>query len=106
MLNTKEVQKVQKTLKDGADRLPFVFEALADSTRLRIFRLLLKNKDLCVTDLANILKISVPGVSYQLKLMEMAGLIEKERMGQMICYTLKKNDPIVRRLTKVVEDNS
>ena len=106
MLTAKEVQKVQKSVKQEAERLPFVFEALADGTRLKIFKLLVSHKDLCVTDLANVLKISVPGISYQLKLMEMAGLIEKERMGQMICYSLKKNDPVIKRVIKMVEDNS
>ena len=106
MLTAKEIQEVQKSVKDGIERLPFVFEALADGTRLNIFKLLLRHDDLCVTDLANILKISVPGISYQLKLMEMAGLVKKERMGQMICYSLKKNDPVIKKVIKMVEDNS
>ena len=104
MLTAKEIQEVQKSLQEGAERLPFLFDALADATRLKIFKLLLRYNNLCVTDLANILKISVPGISYQLKLMEMAGLIERERMGQMVCYKLKKDDPLVKKVSNIVDE--
>jgi len=103
MLTTKEVKKVQKSMKSGKERLPFVFEALADSTRLKIFQLFMSHKDLCVTDLAKVCNISVPAVSYQLKIMEIVGLIEKERMGKMICYKLKKNDPFVKKVISILK---
>jgi ArsR family transcriptional regulator len=86
------------------DRLAFVFEALGDPTRLNIFKLLSKEKkDLCVTDIANVFKISVPAASYQLKILEMVGLIERERMGQMTCYTLREKDPLVRNVLKIIQ---
>lgn len=84
------------------ERLPFVFEALSDPTRLKIFQLLRENEDLCVTDLANICKISVPAVSYQLKIMEVVGLVEKERMGKMICYKLKRQDSWVKKIMRFI----
>lgn len=104
MLEAKELQKVQKSFSDMKDRLAFVFEALGDPTRLNIFRLLSKEKkDLCVTDVANVFKISVPAASYQLKILEMVGLIERERMGQMTCYTLRDKDPLVRNVLKIIQ---
>jgi|AP45_3_1055517.scaffolds.fasta_scaffold193055_1 ArsR family transcriptional regulator len=104
MLEAKELQKVQKSFSEMKDRLAFVFEALGDPTRLNIFRLLSKEKkDLCVTDIANVFKISVPAASYQLKILEMVGLIERERMGQMTCYTLREKDPLVRNVLKIIQ---
>lgn len=104
MLEAKELQKVQKSFSEIKDRLAFVFEALGDPTRLNIFRLLSKEKkDLCVTDIANVFKISVPAASYQLKILEMVGLIERERMGQMTCYTLREKDPLVRNVLKIIQ---
>ena len=107
MLTTKEVKRVQKSMKSGSpaggERLPFVFEALADSTRLKIFQLFMTHKDLCVTDLAKVCNVSVPAISYQLKIMEIVGLIEKERMGKMICYKLKKNDPFVKKVMSILK---
>ena len=103
MLTKTRVGKLQKNiLKDAQDRMAFVFEALGDPTRLKIFRLLANHKDLCVTDIANVLQISVPAVSYQLKTFEMVGLVRKERMGQMICYELKKEDPLIKNLIKLI----
>ena len=103
MLTTQEVQHVRKSVKDGRDRLSFVFEALSDSTRLKIFQLLTKYQGLCVTDLAKVCKLSVPAISYQLKVMEVVGLIERERMGKMICYKLRENDSLVKKLLKITD---
>jgi DNA-binding transcriptional ArsR family regulator len=102
MLTKTEIGKVRQGVRDIEERIPFLFQALSDATRLKIFRLLVQHKDLCVTDLANICNISVPAVSYQLKLMEVVGLVRKERMGKMICYELKKEDPLVKKLMGVI----
>ncbi|MCH8048826.1 winged helix-turn-helix transcriptional regulator [Patescibacteria group bacterium] len=104
MLEVKELQKVQRSFTGMKDRLAFVFEALGDPTRLNILRLLSKGeKDLCVTDVANVFKISVPAASYQLKVLEVVGLIERERMGKMTCYTLRKKDPLVKSVLKIIQ---
>ena len=104
MLAQKELNQVQKSVTEAKDRLALVFEALGDPTRLNIFRLLLKEeKDLCVTDVANVFKISVPAASYQLKILEMVGLIQRERMGKMTCYTLRKKDPMVKNVVKIIQ---
>ena len=102
MLNSTEVKKVQRTVREGRERLPFIFEALSDPTLLKIFHLLMKHQDLCVTDLARVCKVSVPGISYQLKIMEVVGLVKKERMGKMICYELRKEDPLVKKIMRII----
>jgi len=102
MLTTKEIRRIKKSVKDGGNHLSFVFEALADATRLKIFQLLIKHKNLCVTDLANVCELSVPAISYQLKIMEIVGLVEKERMGKMICYKIREKDSLVKRLIKII----
>ena len=103
MLTQRQIGAVQKAFKGNAEeRMPLVFQALADATRLKIFRLLAKQKDLCVTDIAKIFKISIPAVSYQLKIMEMVGLVRREKMGKMGCYELRKDDPFVRKIIKII----
>ena len=103
MLTAKQVQKVQRSIQEGKERLPFVFEALADPTRLKMFQLLRDHRDFCVTDLAKICKVSVPAVSYQLKIMEVVSLVKKERMGKMICYELNRGDPLVKKLIHILK---
>ena len=104
MLAQKELHKVQKSVTEAKDRLALVFEALGDPTRLNIFRLLSRKKrDLCVTDVANIFEMSVPAASYQLKILEMVGLIQRARMGKMTCYALREKDPLVRSVVKIIQ---
>lgn len=58
-----------------------VFKALGEPTRLKIMRLLAE-KELCVCDLEEILKISQPRVSQHLKVLKQAGLVKERREGQ------------------------
>jgi len=105
MLSKKDIGKVRKNViqEDAEDRIPFMFQALADTTRLKIFRLLAKQDDLCVTDIAKIFNLSTPAISYQMRMLEMVGIVKKERMGKMICYELKKEDPLVKKMMRIVK---
>ncbi len=64
-----------------------VMKALADGNRLRILRLLL-DRPRCVCELQRALGITQPSVSKHLRILEEAGLVEKERSGQFIDYKL------------------
>ncbi len=64
-----------------------VMKALADGNRLRILRLLLE-RPRCVCELQRALGITQPSVSKHLRILEEAGLVEKERSGQFIDYHL------------------
>lgn len=77
-----------------------IFDALADPGRLKIFKLLINKRDVCVSDVAEIMKISVPAASRQLKILETAGLARRIRNGQMICYVINQSDPIVKAIKK------
>ncbi|MEX1112339.1 MAG: metalloregulator ArsR/SmtB family transcription factor [Candidatus Andersenbacteria bacterium] len=103
MLSNEEVKKIRSTHIAEGSRLPRIFSVLGDANRWRIFTLLIEYNDLCVTDLANVLEVSVPAVSQQLRMMEMSGLIAKEREGQKICYQVSKNDPVTRVIVRLVK---
>lgn len=82
----------------GDSRLVKAFDALGDETRFKIMRLLSTRRDICVSELAEAVGISTPGVSQQLKVLEAGGLVYKERMGQKICYRLRRDDPLVAQV--------
>lgn len=103
MLNKRQVQTIQRTPALDDNELPRVFGVLGDPTRWKIFSLLIKHEGLCVTDLAHILEVSVPAVSQQLRVMEMAGLVHKERMGQMICYRIEQRSAITYRIVRLAK---
>ena len=62
--------------------------AVGSEERLRILSLLLKNPRLGCGDLANHLKLSQPAVSYHLRVLESARLINKVREGRRRCISL------------------
>lgn len=82
--------------------LPRFFSALGDKTRLKIFDILRRKRDICVSELAKKLGISVSAVSQQLRILELSGLVARIRNGQMICYEVKKVDPIVKSIIKIL----
>lgn len=104
MLTQKEAREIAVTLasKDCVT-LPNVFNALGDSGRYKVFILFMEREGLCVSDVANILGVSVPAASQQLRIMEKGGLVERVRDGQKICYCLKKKNQYVVQLMKMVK---
>lgn len=102
MLTQEERKNVRAKIPDAGDRLALILEALGDLGRLRIFRLLMERHDLCVTDVAAVFGSTVPAASQQLRVLERVGLVRRERMGQMICYELRDDDPCVRSIASLV----
>lgn len=105
MLTKEQVNKIKKELSRDVDRMPIILGALGDPSRFRIFKLLMEHHNICVTDVANIFDITVSAASQQLRVLERLGLALKLRMGQMVCYELKKNNPTVRRLIQFIKLN-
>jgi DNA-binding transcriptional ArsR family regulator len=62
--------------------LPQAFAALGDPTRLAILSRLAAQGDLTVQEIAAPFDMSLPAVSQHLKVLEVAGLIARERDGQ------------------------
>ena len=79
-----------ETLSDGeAAELERLFKALADRHRIKILNLLLRaDGDVCVCDFTDPLGLKQPTVSYHLKLLTEAGLLERERRGTYAYYRL------------------
>lgn len=102
MLTKERITKIKRSTINDNERFPLVFNALSDPGRFRMFKLLIQHTGLCVTEVANIFGISVPAASQQLRMLEMCGLIQRERLGQMICYKIKNNDPVVKSIIKLV----
>lgn len=101
MLTNQQVRQLQQEVLRQRE-LPYVFQALADPGRWRIFQLLAEREDLCVTDVANVLDVTLPAASQQLRVMELSGLVVPERMGQMTCYRLRRENPIVPAMVSLL----
>ncbi|MFC4303386.1 autorepressor SdpR family transcription factor [Cohnella boryungensis] len=63
------------------------FKALSDPTRRKILQLL-KESDLSAGDIAEHFNISKPSISHHLNILKQAHLVQDERRGQSIIYSL------------------
>lgn len=80
-----------------------MFRALADRTRLRIL-CLLRNGELCVSDLISILKLPQAGASHHLNYLRRAGLVETRKAGLWNFYRLRPpTSPFHAKLLECLE---
>jgi ArsR family transcriptional regulator len=76
---------------EDADTTSRVFKALADPHRVRIMNLLGNAKEpACVCDLTPELGLAQPTVSFHLKKLVEAGLLDRERRGVWAYYSVNR----------------
>ncbi len=63
------------------------FKALSDPTRRKILQLL-KDRDMSAGEIADHFDISKPSISHHLSILKQAQLVQDERQGQSIIYSL------------------
>jgi len=100
MLTDKQISKIRKTFNGIGQRA--IFKILGDTNRYRIFEMLVKHPQLTVSDIAKILKISVPLSSQHLKILEQGKMLQKEKHGQKVYYQLKADNKIAQSIIKDV----
>lgn len=64
-----------------------LFKVFGDSTRIKILYILSMH-EMCVCDIASVLSMTQPAVSYQLKVLKQAKLVRNRRAGKTIYYSL------------------
>jgi ArsR family transcriptional regulator, arsenate/arsenite/antimonite-responsive transcriptional repressor len=76
----------------NASELANGFSALSDPVRLRVLSILASATDgeVCVCDLVEPLAKSQPTVSHHLKILTEAGLVQGERRGKWVWYSLNR----------------
>jgi len=78
-------------MKDITKEQAAIFSALGDPTRLKLLKLLCHQKEpdaLCVNALVGLLGVSQPAISQHLRVLRSAGLVNGERRGNHIHYTV------------------
>ncbi len=101
MFNVSTIHKSISNISSQEEHLINAMQALGDKTRYKMFKIMQTNKQMCVSEIANELGISVPAVSQNFRILELVGLVDKQRFGQKMCYKLKLNDPLIRKLVKI-----
>lgn len=81
---------------DDASGAAALFGTLSDPTRLRVLHALSLAEELCVSDLALLLDLSISGLSHQLAPLREQGVLNRRKVGRIAHYSLA--DAHVRRL--------
>lgn len=66
-----------------------LFRALADETRLAILRQLRERGEVCACDFMACCGLAQPTVSHHLRVLREAGLVETEKRGLCVYYSLR-----------------
>jgi ArsR family transcriptional regulator len=87
-----------REIQDMAENL----KLLGDKSRLTILSLL-KEQDLCVCDIKDLLEMSQPSISQHLRKLKAAGLVNEKRRGQWVYYSLNVEDkPYIQSVLEYV----
>ena len=88
---------------DEAKELEVVFKALADRHRVRILNRLLSagGEAVCACDFEELLGLKQPTVSYHLKQLLTAGIVEREKRGSYAYYSLSRD--AIERIRELLE---
>ena len=82
---------VELLASDDAERLSNVFKALADPTRVRLLRYLAESEDgtVCACHLPAALGISQPTLSFHMRKLHDAGLVDRDQRGRWAHWSVK-----------------
>lgn len=67
-----------------------IFKACSEESRLRILHLILKNKEMCISDLEQVLDFTQTKTSRHLIYLKNAGILNTRKQDQWVFYYLKE----------------
>jgi len=79
-----------------------IMNALGDTTRFSMFKLMATEEGLCVGEIASRLNITASATSQHFRLFEAAGMVDKQRYGQKICYTVRQDDALINQIMSLL----
>ena len=88
-INENELNEIEEgmLLEEECHDLASLFKMYADPTRLKILHVLFE-KELCVCDIAYLLKMTHSAVSHQLAVLRTSRIIKARRVGKNMYYSL------------------
>ena len=89
VIHEENVKKVVSLMPDDSIiyDLAELFKVFADSTRMKIIYALME-EELCVCDIANIVKTTQSAISHQLRILKQAKLVKFRKEGKVVYYSL------------------
>ena len=89
VIHSEVVKKVEEKMSEDGEymALASLFKIFGDSTRIKILHALRQN-EMCVCDIACLLKLTKSAVSHQLKALRLANLVKYRKEAQIVYYSL------------------
>ncbi|RYC66212.1 ArsR/SmtB family transcription factor [Spirosoma sordidisoli] len=88
------IEKIQQ-VEPSVTRLAQVMNLAGSEPRLKILYLLEQESGLCVCDLSDILRMTIPAVSQHLRKLKDAQLIQPRKVGQTVFYSLQQEASMI-----------
>jgi len=86
------------------EKLVQTAKILSDINRVKMLGLMQREKELCVCEICDTLKLSQPLVSRHLKQMREADIVQTRQSGKWIIYSLRENETINCFLAAIKEE--
>ncbi len=99
-----EVLRTEVGRHNELDALTAMMNATGNDTRMRILYLLWRRREVRVNDLAEILNVTTPAISQQLKKLRSHHLVDTRRDAQTVYYRLNAETPFVDQLIDFFRD--
>lgn len=93
---------MNKNGKTDIQRASQVLKLLGDPTRLTMMKLL-KSHECCVCEFVEIFKMSQPAISQHLRKLRDIGLVNEERRGQWIFFSINESHEAYPFVTSILE---
>lgn len=89
VIHSEVVKKVEEKMSEDGEymALASLFKIFGDSTRIKILHALRQN-EMCVCDIACLLRLTKSAVSHQLKALRLANLVKYRKEAQIVYYSL------------------
>lgn len=97
-IQQENAQKMIKQMTEMIDKQSHCCSIMSDPTRIKVLIAIEQHKQLCVSEIAEILQITVSAVSHQLSKLEKFGSVMKMKKGQEVFYSLNKKNQVIHCL--------
>ncbi len=81
-----------------------LYYALSDEIRIKIIYFLMHEKDICTCDFVKVLKLTQPNVSFHMRILREADLIEGKKDGKWTYYKLKNLPKEIKDMIENLDD--
>lgn len=106
LVQIKRCRKSLSSIEISTQKLSNILKLTGNEVRLKILYLLNQENQLCPCDLGDILEMSVPAVSQHLRKLKDGGLVETQRDGKVIFYSLNlQYIPVLQSCFDQLENN-